>query len=188
MNALVQAAMLQFWHHGYSATSVADLVAATGVARHGLYEEFGNKHELFCACLAAYQDAVVSPAFHRVEAEGADLEDIAIYFQTQIKAGLSMMPSPPGCLIANTMTELGPHNEEISRLVEAHNDRLTSGFLNALSNENETLSHAELSQLARFLSVSAQGLWSFSRSTDDPAYLTAFADTLLSLIKQRLQS
>ena len=55
--ALVSAMNL-FWRKGYNDTSVQDLVEETGVARSGLYGEFGDKHELFLAALDQYQDIV----------------------------------------------------------------------------------------------------------------------------------
>ena len=43
----LQSAVDAFWRRGYEATSVADLVAATGVNRASMYDTFGNKRELF---------------------------------------------------------------------------------------------------------------------------------------------
>jgi len=97
-----------------------------------------------------------------------------------------MKPSPPGCLIANTMTELGPHDEEIAACVDQHHKRLTAGFANALKNEDADAKSSEIKDVASFLTVSAQGLWSFSRTVSGDALLKAYATTLISLVKQRL--
>src|SRR5258708_14361440 len=40
-----------FWEHGFADTSLADLEAATGVNRSGLYTEFRDKEDLFLASL-----------------------------------------------------------------------------------------------------------------------------------------
>lgn len=183
---LIEAAMLRFWHYGYEATSMADLVKATGVSRHGIYEAFRSKYGLFRACLETYQTAIVTPAFAQVEAERAGLLEIARYFAQQIEAGLSMQPSPPGCLIANTMTELGPHDVEIADIVKAHHERLINGFMHALSNASPATSKSDIRDLAQFLATSAQGLWSFSRTASSGDILNSYSKTLLSLIKQRL--
>ena len=39
----LQQAMLAFWQHGYEGTSMADLVAATGLASARLYAAFGSR-------------------------------------------------------------------------------------------------------------------------------------------------
>ena len=40
-----------FWERGYEATSIQELVDATGVQRQSLYDTFGSKHEIFCEAL-----------------------------------------------------------------------------------------------------------------------------------------
>ena len=48
--------MMVFWRNGYEKTSVADIVAATGASRYGLYDEFGDKHALYLAALDYYEN------------------------------------------------------------------------------------------------------------------------------------
>jgi TetR/AcrR family transcriptional regulator, copper-responsive repressor len=44
-----------FWKHGYAATSLDDLVAATGMNRPSLYAAFGDKRDLYLRTLMRYQ-------------------------------------------------------------------------------------------------------------------------------------
>jgi TetR/AcrR family transcriptional repressor of nem operon len=46
-----------FWDKGYEATSIQDLVNATGVNRASLYQSFGGKRELFQKALERFQSA-----------------------------------------------------------------------------------------------------------------------------------
>src|SRR5512146_315175 len=48
-------AMQVFWLKGYEATSLADILAATGLSKSSLYATFGDKRELFLAAFRAYQ-------------------------------------------------------------------------------------------------------------------------------------
>jgi TetR/AcrR family transcriptional repressor of nem operon len=180
-------AMELFWSRGYYATSIDDLVRATGVSRHALYSEFSDKRGLFVAVMEAYFDAVVSPAFGRVETEGAGLVDIRAYFDSQIALATAKGLSGPGCLVANTMTESGPHDEDFAALVRRHLDRLNAGFKSALRGAfAEREGTVDIDGLARFLTISAQGLWSVSRVTAKPGALTAYVDHLLKPIEERL--
>ncbi|ESH14867.1 TetR family regulatory protein [Salmonella enterica subsp. enterica serovar Gaminara str. ATCC BAA-711] len=52
--AALDKAMTLFWQHGYEATSLADLVEATGAKAPTLYAEFTNKEGLFRAVLDRY--------------------------------------------------------------------------------------------------------------------------------------
>jgi TetR/AcrR family transcriptional regulator, copper-responsive repressor len=44
-----------FWKHGYAATSLDDLAAATGMNRPSLYAAFGDKRDLYLKTLERYQ-------------------------------------------------------------------------------------------------------------------------------------
>ena len=53
-------AMAAFWTRGYEATSIDDLVEATGINRGSLYGTFGDKRRLFLMALDRYWDTVVN--------------------------------------------------------------------------------------------------------------------------------
>ena len=53
-DAALDKAVRLFWQRGYEATSMADLVAETGVAAASLYAAFGNKAGLFAAVIERY--------------------------------------------------------------------------------------------------------------------------------------
>jgi TetR/AcrR family transcriptional repressor of nem operon len=55
-DAVLERAMRVFWRQGYHATSVEELVTATGVNRASLYATFGDKHALFVASIARYAE------------------------------------------------------------------------------------------------------------------------------------
>src|ERR1700751_2260586 len=54
-------AMVVFWRRGYEATSIAELVAATGINRASIYATFGDKKGLFLAVLDHYAEKVAKP-------------------------------------------------------------------------------------------------------------------------------
>ena len=178
-------AMQIFWLHGYAATSMDALVRGTGSSRQQIYKHFAGKHGLFLACLAAYQDAVVTPAFAAVEAPGAEVHAIANYLHTQIDAAAALGLPGPGCLIANSATECAPHDAAIDGHVQAHHARLQRGFENVFENTAPQLDATARTELAEFVTLAAQGLWSYSRTVTSTAPLRRQADTLLQLIEAR---
>lgn len=184
--SLATSAMKQFWMHGYEATSLDDLVKSTGVSRHGIYGDYGGKRALFLASLHAYQTSIVTPAFANVEIDNANLDAVAVYFEHQINRADNMGLPGPGCLIANTMTEVAPHDDDVRKLVDEHNARLWRGFRNALRNEGPKLSENEIDSLAISMVVFAQGLWSASRVTSEASSLRQAVHTFLNLISTRI--
>lgn len=186
---LTEKALAQFWQHGYHATSMDDLVNATAVSRHGIYKSFGGKKKLFIACFDAYQTAVVSPAFSVVETSTADLSSIAAYFDFQITAGEAAGLPGPGCFVANSATEVAPHDADVHRQVSLHNARLHQGFEAALRNEmtaRGTAATCDIADLARTCVVFANGLWSMSRIVDDAQDLRRAVATFLTSLKETL--
>jgi len=187
---LVASALPRFWQAGYNATSMDDLVKATGVSRHGIYSDFGGKHELFLACFERYRCDVVSPAFERVEQPGAKLKEVAAYFEQQIALAETAGLPGPGCLVANSATEVAPHDAAVLEKVEAHNNRLRAGFVNALANSrqgNSTLGADDINRLAETLLVFATGLWSLSRVTSSADLLRDAVATFLTTLERRLE-
>ena len=167
-----------------------DLVRETGVSRHALYAAYEGKNALFLACLEAYAAKIVSTAFAPVEAEGATLQQVETYFETQIVAAERLGLPGPGCLMANSMTEFAAHDPETVSRVRAHNARLEAGFLNALSGEARgrgvSSASAKLRPLAAVLTVFTNGLWSTSRQERDGETLRGSVREMLAMAKGRL--
>ena len=51
---VLERAMNAFWTHGYQATSMSDLVEATGINRGSIYAGFSDKRTLFIKALRYY--------------------------------------------------------------------------------------------------------------------------------------
>ncbi len=51
---VVGKAMKVFWEKGFEPSSMADLIAGTGIARGSLYNAFGGKRQLFIKALEKY--------------------------------------------------------------------------------------------------------------------------------------
>ncbi len=56
LDRVLRAATLVFLERGFAATSMSDLVAATGMNRAGLYAAFGSKHQLYITALGRYRE------------------------------------------------------------------------------------------------------------------------------------
>lgn len=110
----LDAAMRAFWAHGYAATSVGDLVAATGVNRGSIYANYEGKRDLFRAALRHYDVSHRARFLDALAARHGPREAILAAFA--VAAG-TRPGTPPGCLLVNTATELGPQDPEIGAFV-----------------------------------------------------------------------
>lgn len=188
---LVDGAMRAFWKKGFASTTVEDLVKATGVGRGGIYTDFGGKDELFLGCLAAYRQKFADPALALLASGEDGLSGIEAYFDHFISLHKHHGMPGPGCFLANTMTELAPHDQAVRAIINQHGADLHAGFRDALErcarSAGAELSITELEELAGFLATASQGLWSYGRSIHDVGELERFKSALLELLRNRIR-
>ncbi len=129
--AALDAAMRVFWARGYRATSIEQLVAATGVSRAGLYTEFGDKRALYSAVFERYQTSIVEPLTADMMA-GGGLEAIRRYLSFLAEHIEAATPYW-GCLACNTAVELAPDHPLADAAFERFTTRLTQALNQALN-------------------------------------------------------
>ncbi|GAB7528296.1 TetR/AcrR family transcriptional regulator [Pseudomonas sp. 3A(2025)] len=101
-SAVLNAAMLVFWRHGYANASVSDLTAATGLSRSSLYQRFGDKEGLFNESLERYTDRVLTRMRSaRAQTSMASVEALLREFLPKN----AEEKRPAGCLIARSNAE-----------------------------------------------------------------------------------
>jgi TetR/AcrR family transcriptional repressor of nem operon len=110
-DALLDAAIEQFWVSGYRGSSVSDLARASGVANGSLYQAYGSKWELFLAAYRRYCDRRVAFVDAVLGGPHGDLECALNAYFDAILADCAAYPDRRGCLMLNAMAELGDSSE-----------------------------------------------------------------------------
>ncbi len=114
---VLEKAMYTFWAHGYEATSMNDLVKATGINRGSIYNAFPNKHALFMSALTHYDRVYRDQHLQKISINNSPLEAIiAVFESAATKPEESNVPW--GCLLVNTALELAPHDPEVSDFID----------------------------------------------------------------------
>lgn len=132
VDTALDAAMQTFWLHGYGATSVGDLVAATGVSRSGLYGEWGDKHGLFLAALERYFQRVGLTWMGQLDAAPDALDGIRDTFRTI--SGLVLADDQRhGCFALNSALELGRHDDVAQAVIRGLLDQMQAAFVRAVA-------------------------------------------------------
>src|ERR1700746_1074478 len=104
-----------FWRRGYEATSIRDLVEATGINRGSIYGTFGDKQRLFLAVLDHYGEKIAKPMLATL-ADPDPRRAIELMFESIIRR-TSDHRFPRGCLNTNTSLECPTAGDEISRKI-----------------------------------------------------------------------
>lgn len=118
--------MQLFWSQGYEATSLQDLLVATGLSKSSLYESFGNKQSLFEAAFSRYFDARAEQMYERLELAGSPLTFIRDCLLSVVEeAGQEM---PRGCMLVNVANEFSNSDPAVRRLIELATRRFRQVF------------------------------------------------------------
>lgn len=115
---VLERAMLAFWTQGYEATSMSDLVAATGINRGSIYTAFTSKRKLFLQALRHYDRLYRKDYLEHVAQTQSPKEAITAVFEEAARRPRKHA-IPGGCLLVNTALELSPHDPEVRAFIDA---------------------------------------------------------------------
>lgn len=181
---VLERAMEAFWYKGYEATSIEELVKQMGINRGSLYDTFGDKRTLFLEAIAHYDNTITSKIIEKLEAPGSAKQAIANYFQELVEKAIADRQRR-GCLLTNSVVELGAHDPEAAKYLAANLHRMETAFYKALVRakaQGEISQHQDLRVLARFLTSNIQGLRVMSKINPDPSTLQDIVDAIVSVL------
>ena len=177
-------AMELFWSRGYHATSMSDLVAATGLLKGSLYQAFGDKHALFIAALDRYLTCGVVDTqkfLQSFDSPKAAIRELVVRM-SQEAAGVS---GKRGCLAVGAALEMIPHDvetaERIRRFYES-NQQAILGALKRAQSMGEISEGKDLPGLARALVAGILGMRVLGKTGPTARQTKQTAESLLRLL------
>ena len=129
---VVESAGDLFWERGYEMTSIGELEKKTGLDRSSLYHAFGNKHNLFEAALECYVTENLEARLAEMREGQAGLATVVSFFNGMAKTFRSDPRSGRGCLMVNSVAELGSRDSQVLRAAVAYRDMFREAFTAAL--------------------------------------------------------
>lgn len=109
---VVQRALEVFWHKGYHAASMNDLLDATALSKSSLYDSFGSKQALVIEALRCYAVALMSGPLAALAEPDAGRAAIERTLKTVAARALTP-DGQRGCFVNSCMTEVAPHDPEV---------------------------------------------------------------------------
>lgn len=158
--AVLERAMDAFWARGYEATSVDDLVRATGLVRGSLYHAFGNKHGLYMETLAYYQERLGARMLGALRGAATVREGFRRLFELVIDDAVADT-TRRGCMMVNAATELASRDPDVCRLTaeaEAAKERLFAELIRGAQRRGEIGGAKDPDALAKALYNTVLGL------------------------------
>lgn len=180
----IEKAMHVFWHKGYEATSMEDLLTAMNLNRGSLYDTFGDKRQLFLKAIDRYCHGFVAEKFSLLDQPGPALPTLRRFIHGMIEGALAD-PQRRGCLIANTVMELSPHEKEIAgtlrQALKMAEDTLFKVLARA-KQQGELRDDKDPRALARFLTTMMQGTIVMIKAGASADVVKPTAETALSIL------
>lgn len=105
-DAAVEIALDAFWRDGFEACSVKALSERLGITRSSFYNAFESREALFDLALQAYRERSPDRTLQR-EPPDAPARQVLTRGFREICRALADETTPSGCLVANTIAELG---------------------------------------------------------------------------------
>jgi TetR/AcrR family transcriptional repressor of nem operon len=183
---VLESALRLFWERGYPATSVQDLVDATGLSRASLYGAFGGKEQVFERALDRYR-ARFGEALQRLADGGSARQALGRFFDTWL-ANLCDAKGPRGCFLQLSITEGEATTPAATRMAEESMKATESALSSVLQRgkaSGELFASLDERATARLLLVVLQGLSTAARAGRSRASLRKIVDQTLALLGPR---
>lgn len=133
----IRRAVHLFWRRGYHAASMDELVRVMGVSRQSLYDTFGDKRRLFRTALACYNETELVIELSLVSPRADALDGLARLFANWTGSARSSSDRPTGCLLTNSLIELGDLEPESHALAVEFISHLESAMRFAIERADE---------------------------------------------------
>jgi AcrR family transcriptional regulator len=181
-DAALRQAMLQFWAHGYEATSISDLTSAMGITPPSLYTAFGDKKRLFLEAIQIYlsgpitSESLIATAPTARDAASALLHNSAIAFTGR--------DTPRGCLLASSAISCSAAAADVQQALAAIRRSIELRLRNKI---NRSIKSGDLPRSTDAIALAAhtmaviQGMSTLARDGASREKLLAIANTAVRL-------
>jgi len=182
---VLQHAMNVFWHQGYNATSIKDLVEATNLQPGSIYCTFNSKHALFLEAIEAYFNNAREHTRTILHTTQPPLDRIRQFFDHIIKDCVNDRKAK-GCFLINTLLEIPNDDMEIHGRINGMIQEYEGEFKKVLEEaqrEGTLAVDKDSAALATLLVIGIHGLRVYNKTRPKRSALKVAVDNLLSVLE-----
>lgn len=168
-NEVLAKAIQLFWHKGYNATSMQDLVDALGISRSSLYDTYTDKHTLFIKALESYQLAG-NEKINEIVDQSVSAKETVIKLMEMATNELVGDKQQKGCFMVNAEVEVAPHDQEVGKLVCQNEQQMETAFFQVIKKgqqSGEIKNTQDALVLAKFIFNAVKGMQVTAKSSPD---------------------
>ncbi|MBW4621107.1 MAG: TetR/AcrR family transcriptional regulator [Cyanosarcina radialis HA8281-LM2] len=182
---VMEAVINAFWKRGYEATSLADLMAVTGLQKGSIYKAFGDKRSLFLRALQSYLDRLYSLTRQALDDPDPD-RAIAGWFQLLVDTA-AVPGENKGCFAINSLIEMAPQDADAAKMLESQYSRVGILLERTIDRGQQAgIFRQDLSakQLRQILLVAANGALAWGRAEFLKPDLPEAIESVLAVLKR----
>jgi len=171
-----------FWQKGYKASSMTDIVRATGLNTASMYKEFGDKDGLFEEALEYYRQHTVSARF-QILIDQPNIKGVEAYLESIVKGAAS--EEYKGCLVMNHLAQKNTISPQAAKKVGDFCAKLESLLETALCNaqkDGDISASKDPALLASFIICCAHGLVLYGRHPNKKDDIPKLYDVIFGVL------
>ncbi|WP_127783741.1 TetR/AcrR family transcriptional regulator [Rhodococcus sp. X156] len=180
---VIRQAREAFHDHGYAATSVEHLTAATGLSRSSLYGAFGDKHGVFLRSFTQYCEDNAEAV------EGAlagDERGARGRLERHLRSTIPVPGAPQrGCLLAKATAELAGEDADVVRTATdfyERYERALSACVRSAQTAGDVRADLDPAGAGALLLSVLRGIEALGRAGHPPATLQSLVDTAMAVL------
>jgi AcrR family transcriptional regulator len=182
---VLRAARERFWSTGYAATTLDDVLAATGLGKGSLYGAFGDKHQLFLRVFDDYCAGVVDAVRRSLEGPDSGAYERLRSHAQAVANATGDDTARRGCLLARGTAELSGRDQAVANRALQTIEEL-EGVLAACVKQaqrhGDIKASADPHQIAGLLLAVLRGIEALGKAGKSRASLTSIADAALAAL------
>ncbi|RZG75846.1 TetR/AcrR family transcriptional regulator [Acinetobacter wuhouensis] len=156
----LQKAMILFWKYGYEATAMSDLTKALNLTAPSIYSTFGDKSQLFHACLDYYlkhEACSLDLIFQQAETAKVAIE---LYLYENLKK-LLQQDKPTGCMLVTATMNCSEQHQPLQHDLLLKRQQVKEKIYQRLQQgveDGDLSSDADIQAMTDYYSTVIQGL------------------------------
>jgi TetR/AcrR family transcriptional repressor of nem operon len=172
-----------FWRQGYKASSVADVVQATGLNTASMYKEFGDKDGLFEEALEHYRQHIIGPRIQMLT-DQPNLEGVEAFLESVVNGAAS--GTYRGCLMMNHLAQQHSISRRAARQIGEFcgaMETLLSVALENAQSQGDIPADKDPAALASFIMCSVHGLVLYGRHANKKSDIPNLYDIIVQALR-----
>lgn len=174
--------MQLFWEHGYDATGLSDIIAATGLGKASLYAAFGNKQSMYLKALAHYESLMVNAGVSILRAPDVAPVDRIVAFLSAPITAVQTHSDRRGCFLCNASADRASLDSDTAALVRNGYDKMRRAIAYTLMQEFPDMPTAKINIQSELVLTVYSGMRVMARSGIAVDMLSRARDATMSTV------